>query len=92
VDFIHGLAAWDFREATRAADVLLERRVAGEEWLPPDVLANGAAVAHIKVGDTKGAFAAMEVVRRFTADTSYRPQTLQERALAALGGGGRAPR
>jgi hypothetical protein len=92
VDFVHGLAVWDFREATRAADVLLERRVAGEEWLPPDVLANGAAVARIKVGDAKGAFAVMEVVRRFTADTSYRPLTLQERALAALGGGGQGPR
>jgi spermidine synthase len=86
VDFIHGLAAWDYREATRAADVLLERRVAGEEWLPPDVLANGAAVARIKVGDAKGAVAAMEIVRRSTADTSYRPVTLQERALAALSG------
>jgi spermidine synthase len=85
VDFIHGLAAWDFQEASRASDVLLQRRMAGEEWVPPTLLAGGAAVARIKIGDAKNALAVMEVVRRFTADSSYRPQTLRERALSAAG-------
>src|SRR5439155_1105249 len=51
VDFMHGLAAWDYGEASRAADPLLAAARAGDLWLDPDVLRDGAVMAKLATGD-----------------------------------------
>ncbi|MEO6526439.1 MAG: spermidine synthase [Gemmatimonadaceae bacterium] len=60
VDFLHGLAAWDFREASAAADVLLPAAQRGEVWLSPALLREGTVVARLRLGDVRGARVALE--------------------------------
>jgi hypothetical protein len=55
IDFMHGLAAWDYGEASRAADPLLRAAASGEMWLDPDVLRDGAVMAKLRSGDRAGA-------------------------------------
>ncbi len=50
VDFLHGLAAWDYAEAARAADPLLTAAATGEFWLDPDMLRDGAVMAKLATG------------------------------------------
>jgi hypothetical protein len=55
IDFLHGLAAWDYAQAARAADPLLADAEKGEFWLEPDELRDGAVIAKLEVGDRAGA-------------------------------------
>ncbi|HEV2671321.1 MAG TPA: hypothetical protein VGU74_09525 [Gemmatimonadales bacterium] len=55
VDFLHGLAAWDFPRAAAAADRLLLDATLGEAWVPRDMYREGAVVAKLKIGDVVGA-------------------------------------
>src|SRR5205814_366820 len=54
IDFLHGLAAWDFREAAPASSVLLDAARAGDLWLDADVLRDGAVVARLASHDRRG--------------------------------------
>jgi spermidine synthase len=58
VDFLHGLATWDYAQAARAADPLLAEAGRGELWLDADQLRDGAVIAKLAVGDRAGARAA----------------------------------
>lgn len=71
VDFLHGLAVWDYREASRGADVLLAAAGRGDIWLDPDQLRDGAVLAKVEVGDRR---AANDAFRLFIA-RSARPIT-----------------
>jgi spermidine synthase len=55
VAFRHGLAAWDFAEASKAADRLMPivRRERG--WIGGDEFRDGAVMAKLQVGDAAGA-------------------------------------
>jgi spermidine synthase len=64
VNFIHGLSAWDFSEASRAADVLLQAAERGEPWLSPDLLREGTVAARLRLGDVRGARAALNQLSR----------------------------
>jgi hypothetical protein len=55
VAFMHGLAAWEFAAASRAADSLLPYAVKGVSWVPVDDLREGATVAKLRIGDVEGA-------------------------------------
>jgi len=55
IDFLHGLAAWDFPRAARAADFLRTDASLGEDWLPSEMFMEGAVVAKLKTGDVIGA-------------------------------------
>jgi hypothetical protein len=55
VAFYHGLAAWDFAEASRAGDILIEDLALGKSWIPAETLRYGTALAKIKLGDPAGA-------------------------------------
>ena len=55
LDFMHGLAAWDFTAASKAADDLLADARTGEEWLPADMFLEGTVVAKLETGDVAGA-------------------------------------
>ena len=100
VAFLHGLASWDFDEASRAAGVLIPLVSKGDYWLPVDELREGAAVARIKRGDIRGARAALDALAPYaTRDANdVRPQLLLawvragEAAIAARKAGhSRAP-
>ncbi|MDE3173409.1 MAG: fused MFS/spermidine synthase [Gemmatimonadota bacterium] len=56
VDFTHGLAAWDFAQASRAADTLIGEFLHDSlPWVPIPALRNGTVVARIRLGDLAGA-------------------------------------
>lgn len=71
VDFLHGLASWDFAEASRAADALLAAAAAGDAWLDADLLRDGAVMAKLETGDRRAAFEAF----RLLINRSARPIT-----------------
>jgi hypothetical protein len=60
--FLHGLAAWDFAESSRAAELLLAAARHGDYWLPPDLLRDGAVVSRLRTGDERGARAALDAL------------------------------
>ncbi|MEJ7809474.1 MAG: fused MFS/spermidine synthase [Gemmatimonadaceae bacterium] len=56
IAFLHGLATWDFAEASSAADGLLEPARDGTSWIADvDELRDGAVVAKLRTGDVAGA-------------------------------------
>ncbi|MFL5582886.1 MAG: spermidine synthase [Gemmatimonadaceae bacterium] len=55
VRFRHGLAAFDWREASAAADLLVAETKARRDWVPPDDLRDGGVVAKLRLGDLDGA-------------------------------------
>ncbi len=55
VAFRHGLASWDFAEASKAADRLLPMMKGDKLWMEPDEFRDGAVIAKLHVGDVKGA-------------------------------------
>ncbi len=59
IDFLHGMAVWDFAEASRAADVLIPPGKLGDLWLPADELREGAVLAKLALHDGQGAKQAM---------------------------------
>jgi hypothetical protein len=61
VDFIHGLASWNFAEAVRASSVLLPLAEGGQHWLSPVVLREGTVASQLRLGDATGA---RETLRR----------------------------
>jgi hypothetical protein len=50
VDFMHGIAAWDYAEASRATDPLIAAAASGNLWLDADVLRDGAVMAKLATG------------------------------------------
>ena len=62
IAFLHGMAVWDFAQASQAATPLLQAAFDGDAWLPIDELREGAALARIKLGDGKGANTALAML------------------------------
>jgi hypothetical protein len=62
LDFLHGLAAWNFQQASAAADVLMPDADLGESWLPPMMLRDGTVVAKLEIGDIAGAQRAFDIL------------------------------
>ncbi len=62
IDFLHGLASWDFTEASGAADPLIAAAAAGVQWVEPDMLCDGAVIAKLALGDRAGARAAFKLL------------------------------
>jgi len=93
IDFLHGLATWDYAQAARAADPLLAEVGRGQLWLEPDQLRDGAVIAKLAVGDRAGARAAFRGLISRSARTitdlrtrllySYIADTVDTRLLAA---------
>ena len=79
VDFLHGLAVWDWTEAAAAAERLIPAAQRGTDWVPLDVLREGAVLAHVRLGDPRGA---ASVFKRLAERTGpgYR---FRDRVLAA---------
>lgn len=61
VEFLHGLATWNFADASRAGQTLIDERVHNHvDWLPISLVRNGVVVARIQLGDFDGARAAFK--------------------------------
>jgi hypothetical protein len=67
VDFLHGLAAWDFAAASSAAEVLIPLARGGDHWLPPDLLREGTVAARLRRGDAPGARKALDQLAAYSA-------------------------
>jgi predicted membrane-bound spermidine synthase len=65
-DFLHGIAVWDWPAVAGAAEVLISAANAGETWMLPEMLRDGAVVARLKLGDPSGARQAFD---RFTTES-----------------------
>ena len=79
IDFLHGLASWDFAEASRAGQALIDARIHDSvDWLPISLVRNGVVVARIQLGDFVGARTAF---RAYSRDVDEDPFTA--RVLAA---------
>ncbi len=62
VAFLRGLAAQDFAAVARAAPPLIDAARRGDDWLPADLVRDGAVVAALRTGDVRGARAAFVVL------------------------------
>ena len=93
VAFLHGLAAWDFAEASSAATPLLAAAARGDMWLDPDLLRDGAVVARLQTSDVRGARRALDALRaRSTrSPNDVRVQLLDAWVRAAEQRGAAAP-
>jgi hypothetical protein len=80
IDFLHGIAFWDFAEASRAAAPLIGAAQRGSQWLPGDLLRDGATVARLRIGDVAGARDAFARLARYSR---RRASDLRTRLLAA---------
>ena len=65
IDFLHGLAAWNYAEASHAGQTLIDARLRDTvDWLPISLVRNGVVVARIQLGDFDGARAAFKAYSR----------------------------
>ena len=79
IDFLHGLASWNFAEASEAGQTLIDARTRdGVDWLPISLVRDGTVVARIQLGDFAGARAAFKAYAR-NADV----EAFSARVLAA---------
>jgi spermidine synthase len=77
VDFTHGLAAWDFAQASRAADTLITEFLRDSlPWVPIPELRNGTVVARMRLGDLAGARRAFQDMAPETGQTDFIAQLL----------------
>jgi predicted membrane-bound spermidine synthase len=54
-EFMHSLATWDLTGAAQKAEPLVTLAAQGEDWLPPEILLDGAVTARVLTGDVAGA-------------------------------------
>ena len=55
LQFLHGLAAWNFPEVLAASPILEAAQRARRPWLSPELLRDGTVVAHLAMGDIAAA-------------------------------------
>jgi spermidine synthase len=86
VEFLRGVAVWDFAGASRAADMLIAAAGRGEFWVPPNLLRDGTVVARLELGDVPGAKSAYIALAKVARpDSDLRSQILAARIQAAAG-------
>ena len=93
ISFLHGLAAFDFAEASRAAEPLLLLASQGDFWLPAELLGEGTVAARLRINDIDGARYALGLVRASAARpaTDLRRQLLEATVAAADARRGASP-
>src|SRR5207249_10459654 len=80
IRFRHGLATWTFDEALEAADRLIPLAAERVNWVSPDELRAGAAVAHLLRHDPASARAVLD---RLAKVSTMAPGDLRLRLLYA---------
>jgi hypothetical protein len=66
LDFMHGLASWNFQQASKAADLLMPDAELGEAWVPKDMFRDGTVVAKLETNDVAGARHAFDTLSPLT--------------------------
>ena len=66
VAFRHGMAAWNFREASNAADRLLPVAIASRTWIGPDELRDGAVFAALHLREPARARKYLDLLGTYT--------------------------
>ncbi|HEX2780920.1 MAG TPA: hypothetical protein VHM30_15580, partial [Gemmatimonadaceae bacterium] len=89
IEFLHGLASWNYWRSAPAADVLLAAASHGDFWLSPDLLGEGAVVSYLKTGNVAAARAAYGLV---AASTTRGAHDLRRELLGAWVLAASAPR
>lgn len=80
VEFVHSVAIWDFADAARRSDALVARAAEGEEWVPLELLLDGAVAAKLLTGDRTGA---RRVHEALVVRSGRDPRDLRSRLVAA---------
>ena len=62
IGFVHDVARWNFVAAAPAVDSLIALAQAGQHWVPPELLLDGAVATGIMTGDIRGARRAYEAL------------------------------
>ena len=81
VDFLQGIAEWDFARVSTAAEPLIAATRRGEHWIDPDLLLEGAVTARLATRDTVGARATWQTLR---GRSRRSPADLRTRMIEAL--------
>ena len=81
VDLHHALARFDGTALAAAADVLVPRVAAGEQWVSPETLLDAAVLGYLEVGRADAASDALEAL---VPRTGRKDHDLRNRLLAAL--------
>jgi hypothetical protein len=55
IEFLHGLAAWNFTEVLAASPILEAAERARRPWISSELLHDGTVIAHLATGDVTGA-------------------------------------
>jgi hypothetical protein len=77
IDFLHGLASWNFNEASRAGQTLIDARIRDTvDWLPVSLVRNGIVVARIQLADFDGARAAFKAYSRNLDEDAFTARVL----------------
>jgi hypothetical protein len=77
IDFLHGLASWNFTEASRAGQTLIDARIRDTvDWLPISLVRNGVVVARIQLGDFEAVRAAFKAYSQNTDEDPFTARVL----------------
>jgi hypothetical protein len=77
INFLHGLASWNFNEASRAGQTLIDARIRDSvDWLPISLVRNGTVVARLQLGDFEGARAAFKAYSRNADEDPFTARVL----------------
>jgi hypothetical protein len=74
IEFLHGLAAWNFSEVLTASPILEAAERARRPWISAELLRDGTVVAHLATGDPTGARRRMQQLNALggQGDDTYR--------------------
>ena len=75
IDFLHGIGAWNWPEATVSARALIASQDT-VAWIPDVLLRNGATVAFIMLHDTAGAKEMLQTFAKRTDEDQFRDHLL----------------
>ena len=64
--FRHGIASWNFAEASAAADRLMPVVLKEHKWIAPDELRDGLVIARLHLHDAVGARQAYDTLKQFS--------------------------
>jgi spermidine synthase len=81
IAFMHGVAAYNWLEATNQVDVLLRAFDSGQRWLDPDLFRDGAVVALLKTGQNAKA---RTVFNRMAEHVTRKSDDVRVRMLGAV--------
>ena len=78
VEFLHGMASWDWAQVQRASEPLRKALLERRAWLDPQMVREVSVIGRLRSGDVEGA---ASTIRRFSA-AATQPPTFRDHLLA----------